>query len=142
MDMYEYISEKRAYNQLDYKYYDMEGVVELLNEYERKLEYLRKRKIQSETTIKELIYTIIDYRKKQNLDKYDTIINLIIAVCVESGELLENINFNRYNREGVLMELADVFIYAFALANHMQVDIEEIIQNKIEYNLERGRKYD
>ena len=140
--MYEYISEKRAYNQLDYKYYDMEGVVELLNEYERKLEYWRKRKMQSETTIKGLTDTIIDYRRKQNLDRQDTIFNLVIAVTVESGELLENINFNRYTRERVLMELADVFIYAIALANHMQVDIKEIVDKKIEYNLERGRKYD
>ena len=95
------------------------------------------------TTITELIELITEYRERENLDGLDNTSELIKAVAIESGELLETDTFNLViHKERVAQELADVLIYSFALADHMGFDVDDIIREKIEYNKKRGRKYD
>ena len=94
------------------------------------------------TTIKELIDTITEYRGQEHLDGLDTTSELIKAITVEAGELLERDTFKLIiNPNRVAQELADVLIYSLALADHMGFDVEDIIREKIEYNKKRGRKY-
>lgn len=94
------------------------------------------------TTITELTNFITEYRERENLDRLDTTQELIKAVTVEAGELLETDTFNLViHKEKVAQELADVLIYSLALADYMGFDVEEIIREKIEYNIKRGRKY-
>ena len=95
------------------------------------------------TTITELTDFITEYRERENLDRLDTTQELIKAVTVESGELLETDLFNLViHKERVAQELADVLIYSFALADYLGFDVDDIIREKIEYNKKRGRKYD
>ena len=95
------------------------------------------------TTITELTELITEYREQENLDKIDTPTELIKAITVEAGELLETDTFKLlFKRKRVAQELADVLIYSLALADHMDFDVEDIIREKIEYNKKRGRTYD
>ena len=95
------------------------------------------------TTITELIELITEYRERENLDGLDNTSELIKAVAIESGELLETDTFNLViHKERVAQELADVLIYSFALADYLGFDVDDIIREKIEYNKKRGRKYD
>lgn len=98
------------------------------------------------TTIEKLIDTIIEYREQNQLDKQDNIFELIKAINVEAGELLELITFSaefedKLHKTLIKQELADVLIYAFSLADYMFLDIDDLIRQKIEYNIQRNRKY-
>ena len=95
------------------------------------------------TTITELTELITEYREQENLDKIDTPTELIKAITVEAGELLETDTFKLIiNKNRIAQELADVLIYSLALADYMGFDVEDIIREKIEYNKKRGRTYD
>lgn len=95
------------------------------------------------TTITELTEFITEYREQENLDGLDTTSELIKAITVEAGELLERDTFKLIiNKNRVAQELADVLIYSLALADHMGFDVDDIIREKIEYNIKRGRTYD
>ena len=99
------------------------------------------------TTIEELTEFITEYRDLENLDKRDNIFELIKAINVEAGELLGLITFSTEFKDKlyktlIKQELADVLIYSLALADYMGFDVEDIIREKIEYNIKRGRKYD
>ena len=92
------------------------------------------------TTLEDITVTIREYRTEQKLDEKDTLTELIKAISVESSELLETTLFKDcINKDEVIHELADVFIYCFALVSFMGVDVEEIINKKIEYNKKGSR---
>ena len=66
--------------------------------------------------------------------------DLAIAINVEAGELLELFLWkspNEANKEKVKEELADIFTYAFLLAEKYQFDIRDIIMEKIKKNSEK-----
>lgn len=91
------------------------------------------------TTITELIELITEYRGQEHLDGLDNTSELIKAVAIESGELLETDTFNLViHKERVAQELADVLINSLALADHMGFDVDDIIREKIEYNKKKG----
>lgn len=84
---------------------------------------------------------IKDYRKSNKLDKQDTVENLIKAINVEGGELLEIINFGKViDPKKVEEELADVLIYCFSLAYELNTPVDRIIARKIKKNIERSRQ--
>jgi NTP pyrophosphatase (non-canonical NTP hydrolase) len=86
---------------------------------------------------------IKDYRESNKLDIHDTIENLIKAINVEAGELLETSNFGKViDPKKVEEELADVLIYCFSLASELNIPVDRIIARKIKKNIERGRQYD
>lgn len=111
------------------------------------------------TSIEELTSHIINYRRRYKLDKKDSVEELIKAINVESGELLNEILFNDvhviegdedeaksteiiYDDFKIYRELADVLIYCIALADYMDRDITRLILEKIRYNKSRGRTYE
>ena len=118
--------------------------------------------IDSNTTVEQLIEIVTEYRQNDNLDKYDSIEELIKAISVESGELLNEItlknpeynviydtetkivdeNPSPFNRLKIGRELADVLIYCIALASYMDIDITSLVKQKIEYNKRRNRTYE
>ena len=95
------------------------------------------------TNTKHLDWLIKDYRESNKLDMEDTIENLIKAINVEAGELLEITNFGKViDPKKVEEELADVLIYCFSLASELNTPVDRIIARKIKKNIERGRKYE
>jgi len=95
------------------------------------------------TNTDHLSVLIKDYREVNKLDIQDTVENLIKAVNVEAGELLETTNFGKViNPKKVEEELADVLIYCFSLASELNTPVDRIIARKIKKNIEIGRQYD
>ena len=64
-----------------------------------------------------------------------------MAINIEASELLEEFlwkNFEDAKREKIKEELADVFAYAFLLAEKYDFDVKQIVMEKIKKN---GEKY-
>ena len=65
---------------------------------------------------------------------------MALAISIESAELLELFLWKKAedaNIEKVKEELADIFSFAFLLAEKYQFDVKEIVLNKIQQNAEK-----
>lgn len=78
---------------------------------------------------------------ERDWDPFHTPKDLSIALSIEASELLETFLWKGAGEcdvEKVKEELADVLIYALLLANKLDLDVGQIIADKIEVN---RRKY-
>lgn len=83
--------------------------------------------------MQKLIEEIRIFNKERDWDQFHTEENLAKSISIEAGELLECFQWdNSYDREEVSEELADVLSYCIMLADKMNVDIEEIVLDKLE----------
>lgn len=68
-------------------------------------------------------------------DQYHTPANLAKTIIIEAGELLECFQWNDdYNLEKVKEELADVIVNCQNLADKLGLDVDEIVNAKMEQN--------
>ena len=91
--------------------------------------------------IKEIIETLIKFRNERDWEQFHNPKDLALAINIEAGELLENFLWKSpedADKEKVKDELADVFAYAFLLADKYDFDVKEILLEKIKKN---GEKY-
>jgi NTP pyrophosphatase (non-canonical NTP hydrolase) len=91
--------------------------------------------------MKEIIEALIKFRNERDWEQFHNPKDLALAINVEAGELLELFlwkNANEANPEKVKEELADVFAFAFLLADKYKFDVMEIVLEKIKKN---GEKY-
>lgn len=79
---------------------------------------------------------IIEFREKRNWAKAHTPSNLVKSISIEAAELLEIYQWGdkNINIERVKEELADVLIYSITLAEEMDLNINQIILEKIKKN--------
>ncbi len=72
----------------------------------------------------------------RNWDQFHSPANLAKSINIEAAELLECFQWDEenYNLEHVKEELADVIIYSYDLLNKLNLDIDEIVNNKIDKN--------
>ena len=100
----------------------------------------------------ELIQKIIKFQTERDWKQFHTPENLAKSISIEAAELLEHFQWNKeYDKEEVVDELADVLNYCFLMANALDVNVKEIILNKMEktakkYPVEKAKgistKYD
>lgn len=91
--------------------------------------------------IKEIINALIKFRNERDWEQFHNPKDLAVALNIEAGELLENFlwkSSEEAEKEKVIEELADVFAYAFLLAEKYNLDVKEILMDKIRKN---GEKY-
>ena len=90
--------------------------------------------------MKEIIDKLENFNKERDWDQFHSPENLAKSIAIESGELLECFQWNdeKYNKEEVCEELADVFTYCIQMAIKLDVSPEEIILKKLE---KTKRKY-
>jgi NTP pyrophosphatase (non-canonical NTP hydrolase) len=91
--------------------------------------------------IEEIITELIKFRNERDWEQFHNPKDLALAINVEAGELLELFlwkNPQEANKEKVKEELADVFAFAFLLADKYGFDVKEIVLEKIKKN---GEKY-
>ena len=91
--------------------------------------------------IKQITETLIKFRNERDWEQFHNPKDLAVALNIESGELLENFLWKSHDaadKEKVREELADVFAYAFLLAEKYGFDVKEILLDKIKKN---GVKY-
>ncbi len=101
----------------------------------------------------ELINEIKKFNEERDWDQFHSPENLAKSISIEAGELLECFQWNgeKYDKEEVCEELADVFNYCFLMADKLGVDPKEIVLKKLEktrqkYPVEKAKgvstKYD
>lgn len=76
------------------------------------------------------------FNDERNWHRFHTPGNLAKSVAIEAAELLECFQWNEedYDKEHVCEELADVLSYCIMLADELDVDINEIVLDKLEKN--------
>lgn len=83
--------------------------------------------------LEEFIERIKKFNKDRNWDQFHTPANLAKSISIESAELLEIFQWNDYyNLIDVKEELADVMTYCIQLAIVLNVDIVEIMNQKMD----------
>ena len=89
---------------------------------------------------KETYDRIIKFRDDRDWSQFHTGENLAKSLMIEAGELLEVFQWDTKEKsiDKVKEELADVFMYAILMADRYNLDIDGIINDKIDSN---ERKY-
>jgi len=84
----------------------------------------------------DIVKKIIDFRNERNWQENDQPDNLAKSIIIEAAELLENYQWgvDYADLNNVKEEIADVLIYAIALAHDLGFDIAEIIEEKLVKN--------
>lgn len=86
----------------------------------------------------ELKNELIKFQKERDWKKFHTPENLAKSISIEAAELLEHFQWGKeYDLEEVSEELADVLIYCIYMADSLNLDIAEIILNKMEKNAKK-----
>jgi len=91
--------------------------------------------------IREIIDLLTKFRDERNWQQFHNSKDLALALSIEAAELNELFLWKKaedVNVDKLKEELADVFIYAFLLANKHDLDVRDIVGNKIKIN---GEKY-
>jgi NTP pyrophosphatase (non-canonical NTP hydrolase) len=94
--------------------------------------------------IEEITKELIKFRNERNWAQFHDSKNLAVALSIEAAELNEIFLWKdlaeseQVNREKIKEELADIFSYAFLMAEKHRLDVKQIILDKIKRN---GEKY-
>ncbi len=92
------------------------------------------------TDIEELQQRIVQFTEERDWDQFHNPKDLAIALSVEAGELLECFLWKKPEEakiEKVKEELADVFNYAILIASKYNLDIKQIVLDKLARNAEK-----
>lgn len=85
---------------------------------------------------KETYDRLIKFRDERDWSQFHTGENLAKSLCIEASELLEVFQWSDKEKsiDKVKEELADVFMYAMLMADRYHLDIDEIINEKMDQN--------
>jgi NTP pyrophosphatase (non-canonical NTP hydrolase) len=89
----------------------------------------------------EIIQALLKFRNERDWEQFHNPKDLALAINIESAELLELFLWKKSedaNTEKIKEELADIFSFAFLLAEKYGFDVKEIVLDKIKKN---GEKY-
>ncbi|WP_188205585.1 nucleotide pyrophosphohydrolase [Alkalibacillus aidingensis] len=93
--------------------------------------------------INNLINSINKFRDERNWRQYHNPKDLAISIAIEAAELLEDFQWKdseealEYNNDNIQEEIADVLIYSLMLSSDLELNVEEIIQNKLKKNAKK-----
>ena len=87
------------------------------------------------------IQEILEFRKERGWDLNQDARALAISISLEANELLEPFQWKTgeeatvTHHQEIKEEIADVFIYLVALADHMDIDLQQAVSEKLTKNL-------
>ena len=83
-----------------------------------------------------IIKKVIEFRNNRGWENNDQPENLAKSIIIEAAELLENYQWGPDHADliNVKEEIADVIIYAIAMAYDLGFDVEKIIEEKLVKN--------
>jgi len=87
--------------------------------------------------IKKITEALLEFRDKRDWAQFHNPKDLALALNIEAGELLESFLWKSSEQadiDKVKEELADVFAFAFLLADEYGFDVKQIVLEKIEKN--------
>ena len=88
--------------------------------------------------MKDITKMLIEFREARDWKQFHSPENLSKSIVIEAAELLENFQWSKeFNKEKVVDELADILIYCVLMADSLEVEVDEIIKDKIIKNNER-----
>lgn len=85
----------------------------------------------------EIIEALRKFRDERDWAQFHTAKDLALALNIEAGELLEAFlwkDSEQADIDSIKEELADVFTFAFLLADKYSVDVKQIVLEKMEKN--------
>ena len=91
----------------------------------------------NKSDIMEIMEQIVSFTKERDWDQFHNGKDLALALSIEAAELHEAFLWKKaeeVNIEKIKEELADIFNYAFLIANKYDLDIKKIISDKITNN--------
>lgn len=94
--------------------------------------------------IEKLMKEINKFRDDRNWRQYHNPKDLALSVSIEAAELLEDFQWLSSeeavvrNKENIKEEIADVLIYSLMLCSELELDVSEIVREKI---IKNGIKY-
>lgn len=97
-------------------------------------------------TLKEIKQLIAQFTKERDWNTFHTPKNLSMAIAAEAAELMElflwveskeSIAYFKNKESQVKEELADIIIYLLCFANEMNIDVSQIIIQKIKLNAKK-----
>lgn len=81
---------------------------------------------------------VLQFTINRDWDQFHSPENLAKSISIEAAELLECFQWNSdYKKDDVVDELADIVNYCILLADKLDVDLEEIVLNKMKKNEEK-----
>ena len=100
------------------------------------------------TTLFDLKQAVKEFVANRQWEKYHTCKNLAMSIAIESSELMELFQWRSGESGQKLLEdgemkaqmgeeLADILIYCLSFANRADLDISEIVMEKLEKNKDR-----
>lgn len=90
--------------------------------------------------LQDVIQKLIDFRDQRDWEQFHNSKDLAIAISIEASELLELFlwkNNEEVNIEKLKDELADILSFSLLLANKHNLDVNQIISDKIKKNNEK-----
>lgn len=94
--------------------------------------------------IEEIIEALVKFRNERDWAQFHDTKNLAVALSIEASELNElflwkdSKESENLDKEKIKEELADIFAYAFLIAEKHNLDVKQIVLDKIKRN---GEKY-
>lgn len=85
---------------------------------------------------KETYDRLMKFREDRDWSQFHTGENLAKSICIEASELLEVFQWTKDEKslDKVKEELADVIMYCTLMADHYHLDIDEIVNTKLDAN--------
>ena len=90
--------------------------------------------------IEEIMQQIVQFTKDRDWDQFHNGKDLALALSIEASELNEAFLWkdpSQVSRDKVKEELADILNYAFLIADKYDLDIKDIILDKLKINAEK-----
>lgn len=90
--------------------------------------------------IKEITEILLKFRDERDWAQFHNAKDLALALNIEAGELLEAFLWKspeQANLDKIKEELADVFAFAFLLAEKYDLDVKQIVLEKMEQNAQK-----
>jgi NTP pyrophosphatase (non-canonical NTP hydrolase) len=91
-------------------------------------------------SIERIISELIKFRNERDWEQFHNSKDLALAISIEAAELNELFLWKKaedVNVDKLKEELADVFAYAFLLAKKYDLNVEEVVLQKIKQNAEK-----
>jgi NTP pyrophosphatase (non-canonical NTP hydrolase) len=88
----------------------------------------------------EIMQALLKFSNERDWGQFHNPKDLALAISIEAAELLELFLWkaaDQASADKVKEELADIFSYAFLLAEKYNLDIKDIVLEKIKLNVER-----
>lgn len=92
------------------------------------------------TDIEEIVLKLREFNQQRDWDQFHNGKDLAMAISIEANELLECFLWKKPERakiEKIREELADVLNYAFQMADKYNLDIKEIMLEKLIANAQK-----